>query len=441
MQTADRATRLFHACDPTLPLEPGDARYVDCDQARGENLVRIYERALRRAKPEQPEVKLFTGHRGVGKSSELLRLKKDLESERSGEGCFAVVYFDVSDRLDLNDLDFPDLLILTAAEVQAQLRAMGVAEFAKSAEWLRRVYEDIVAACGSKVALAAATVQVPFGDLAVELRNRPNSRQELRAAIEARQTSLLDALNDLLIKASEALRGMGKRGLVLIVDGLEKITYRHIDGGATNTHDRLFIDRGEQLASLKAHVVYTVPISLLYSPRCAILEQTLGEVMSPVPMIKLRPCRSQPAPEGRDSPGMQALWQVLQARCRFAEVEFRDTFDSEETAQWLCRMSGGHIRHLMVFVQSALNELDNLPITRSAAERAVRKYANSLLREIPDEYWPKLRAFREPQDNVPKDEDHQLMLFLLHVFEYMNGEPWYEANPVLHTLARFEAGA
>jgi hypothetical protein len=29
------------------------------------------------------------------------------------------------------------------------------------------------------------------------------------------------------------------------------------------------------------------------------------------------------------------------------------------------------------------------------------------------------------------------MLFLLYVFEYMNGEMWYEVNPVLRTVPRF----
>jgi hypothetical protein len=30
------------------------------------------------------------------------------------------------------------------------------------------------------------------------------------------------------------------------------------------------------------------------------------------------------------------------------------------------------------------------------------------------------------------------MLFLLHVFEYINGRPWYEVNPVIRTLPRFQ---
>ncbi len=32
------------------------------------------------------------------------------------------------------------------------------------------------------------------------------------------------------------------------------------------------------------------------------------------------------------------------------------------------------------------------------------------------------------------------MLYFLHVFEYQNGRPWYEVNPVIRTLERFQRG-
>lgn len=112
--TPDAITRLFRACEPE-ELQPGDPRYVNLDEVRGENLPRLYERALRRADPLRPEVKVFAGHLGVGKTSELLRLKAMLEEERPGQRPFFVIFSSVSSVLDLNDLDFPDLLVFLAA--------------------------------------------------------------------------------------------------------------------------------------------------------------------------------------------------------------------------------------------------------------------------------------------------------------------------------------
>ena len=440
---SDAITRLVRACEPNEALQPTDLRYVNCDDVRGESLVAAYARALRRADPTRPQVKLFAGHRGVGKSSELFRLKADLEKPFSAQNPhrpFQVIYMDTSERLDLNDLDLPDLLVFIASEVQRQLRESAIPGFTATSTYLKTVWDEIKSALGAEVALKEAEVDTGFGSLTVELKNRPNSRALLREAIERHSTRLLDGVNDLLTTANVKLRESGREGLVLIIDGLERLVFRSletIDGGRSSTHDRLFLDRSEQLASLKAHTVYTVPISLFYSPRCAQLEQTLGEHNVPVPMIRLHDADTSKV--SSDSPGMQKLWAMIEARCRFADVDVNTVFDQPATAHYLCEMTGGHPRHLMMFLQAALNTVDDLPLTRAAAEKAVRNYANSLLREIPEAYWASLRKFREPQADIPKDEQHQQMLFLLHVFEYMNGRAWYELNPVIRTLPRFQS--
>jgi len=156
-------------------------------------------------------------------------------------------------------------------------------------------------------------------------------------------------------------------------------------------------------------------------------------------MIRVR--GDQRSPVLPETPGMRKLWEILEARCRHSSVEIKDAFDEPATAHYLCEMSGGHPRHLLTFIKSAADKLDALPIRRAAAEKAVRDYANALLRGVPDEAWPKLSAFDTPRDDLPKDDLHQQMLLLLYLFEYMNGSPWYEVNPVLRTLERLRRTA
>jgi len=426
-------TRLFRACEPDEPLSPDDPRYVNCDDVRGDNLPRQYARTLRLSDPLKPEVKVFAGHRGVGKSSELLRLKRMLENPGSGEGRpFQVVFADVSRALDLNDLDFPDLLVFLAGEAQEQLRQADIPGFSITSSRLRTLWDELSTTLGTEVTLGRH-VTIPYAPLAVELKNRPNARADLRAAIEKQSTSLLEAVNDLLRLANVKLRESGKEGLVLLVDGLDKLVRRDLTGGG-NTHERLFIHRSEQLASLATHVVYTVPISLIYSPQFTQLEQTFGERNAPVPMIRLRgDDRSAPRPE---TLGMRKMREILEARCKYAGVELKDLFDAPATCTHLCEMTGGHPRRLMMFLQAAASGVDDLPITRKAVDRAIRSYANSLLRSIPDEFWEPLRKFETPQTSIPTDVMHREMLLLLYVFEYMNGEPWYEVNPVIRTLPK-----
>ncbi|MCG6862845.1 MAG: AAA family ATPase, partial [Chromatiaceae bacterium] len=267
-------TRLYQVCEPLESLHPTDPRWVDFDDVRGdENVVQLYARSLRRALPGRADFKLFTGHRGVGKTSELFRLKALLEEPAGGGKGFVVVYCDVSDRLDVNDLDFPDLLVFVAAQLQEQLGRKGLPGFDPVTTYLKRVWDDIRGLLGAQVELEKVEVDAGFGKLATELRNRPSSRGLLRDAVEKHSTSLLDAVNDLLSSAQVSARTAGHTGLVLIIDGLDKLVRRDL-GNGNNTHDRLFIDRSEQLASLQTHTVYTVPISLIYSPRFGQLQQT-----------------------------------------------------------------------------------------------------------------------------------------------------------------------
>ena len=432
--TPNAITRLYRACDPSAPLEVDDPRYVNCDDVRGTNLAQVFARSLWRSDPLQSEVKVFAGHRGVGKTSELLRLKHMLEHpEEAGQRPFLVIFSDVTKSLDLNDLDFPDLLVFMAGEVQRQLAEAEIPGFTAVSEYLSRLWDDLLDLLKSEVTLSGAGVDIPYAGLALELKNRPNSRTVLRKAIEQQSTSLIDAVNDLLQKAMVKLRESEKEGLVLIIDGLDKLIRRDLEG--TNTHDRLFVHRSEQLVSLGAHVIYTVPISLIYSPQFTQLEQTFGEHQIPVSMIRLRDDELR---SSVDTPGMKKMREMIEARCRSAKVQFADVFDEPETCDRLCEMTGGHPRHLMMFLQTSVNGVDDLPVTRESVEQAIHNYGNSLLRGIPDDYWSKLRRVDEPQDSISRDTDHQEMLFNLHIFEYMNHRPWYEVNPVIRGKPRFK---
>jgi predicted AAA+ superfamily ATPase len=83
-------------------LTPAEKRYyVDLDDVRGGKDTS--EILFNRIKYKQPSFsyQLFTGHRGCGKSTELLRLKEKLVANG-----FEVVYFESDQDLDINDVRY-----------------------------------------------------------------------------------------------------------------------------------------------------------------------------------------------------------------------------------------------------------------------------------------------------------------------------------------------
>lgn len=188
-------TRIYRACDPVESVSPNDPRWVDLDVARGDDgVVKQMARSLRLADPEKADIRLLSGHIGVGKTSAMLQLVQSLRSETNGK--FLVVFGNVSESLDTNDLDFPDLLVFIAAEVQKELKRIAIPGLHATSTLLTNVWDSIKSVLNTEVELRSVEVDAQFATLSLELRNRPSARGALRRAIEANQSSLLIAIND-----------------------------------------------------------------------------------------------------------------------------------------------------------------------------------------------------------------------------------------------------
>ena len=253
-----------------------------------------------------------------------------------------------------------------------------------------------------------------------------------RDVIESQTTQVVDDINKIIDTATDAILKNDQNGLVVIIDGLDKVPVDH--------QAALFAGRADSLCSLNAHTIYAAPISFVHSKAVNQWIQAAGIPDRVIPMISLRP------PHGKDdetwadvdvySEGFKVFREIARRRCERAGLSLTQTF-GEGTLDHLITMSGGHTRRFMMFVRDALSESENLPIPLDAAERAVKAYADSLFRSIPDEYWEGLRKCDSPQRDIPRDENHLEMLFYLYLHQYQNGEAWYEVNPVIRTLRKF----
>ena len=208
---------------------------------------------------------LFTGHRGGGKSTELLRLQDKLAHPPNGDKPLFVVYFEADEEdLDVNDVDFPDLLLAVIREVAKSLRVREKVELRPT--WLNRFMDDLRQLLGSEVVFEKLDLDAKIAKFTAAIKSSPNARNDIRKALEPNVSNLIQATNDLLQEAVIHLKGLGYRDLVRIVDNLDRIVLRDIPDSQFNTHEQLFINRGTQLTQIGCHVVYTLPISMLFSP-------------------------------------------------------------------------------------------------------------------------------------------------------------------------------
>lgn len=117
--------KFFLATNPTktLSVENNEDRklYIDFSSVRGGQIIEKLKNKIVFFSPDEPTCELFTGHIGCGKSTELLRLKAELEQEG-----FHVVYFESYKDLEMGDVDVGDILLAIAYRVSSSLEAVGI---------------------------------------------------------------------------------------------------------------------------------------------------------------------------------------------------------------------------------------------------------------------------------------------------------------------------
>lgn len=419
VHTVDEA---YAACNPDIPLESGDKRYVDLTEARGirSNFARKIANKIKHAETGRYLQQLVSGHRGCGKSTELHQLQAYLKEEG-----FFVVYFDVEDVLDLADIKYQDVLVAITRAVEEQLRDAGV----KLNESLRQNLDEWFAqriliserkvegeaslktelGLDSKLPLLARALALITG----QLKASSSRREEIRKNLDNELSVFIERLNTFISDARRLVRDGNFHDLVVIVDGLEKMHYREEDG--TSNHAVLFIRHADQLKSPQCHIVYTLPIFLAFA---ANLGHAYSDELVILPMVNQR-----------SEEGKQALREVINSR-----VAVEDVFINPASVDRLIEMCGGSVRDLLRLVRLSA---DNFPdeIGDDDVEDAIRRMAKEFDRILRDEDLPLLARISQTQ-RLSGNEAENRLLNLRLVHEYENGDRWADLHPMVSNLSR-----
>ncbi len=366
----------------TEPLDPDHQAqlYVDLDDARGRmDAVSRLEKKIRLAEG-RPTCQVLAGHRGSGKSTELLRLKKSLES---GKGPLFVVYVQADDDIDRNDVDFPDILIAVVRQLATQLKDREGISLKPG--YFKQRLERVKQCFTSEISFDGFELGVGLAKLSGEIKGSPDARNRIRAALEPDTSNLRVAANDVIGEAVSKLAAAGKGGLVVLMDDLDKMVIRERAGTDVTTDEYLFVHRAAQLTAFACHVVYTIPISLAYSHQEQAIKASFGGHVPVVPMTKVR---GRPPEAKPYEPGVEKFRQIIARRLEKADAKEKDVFDGPEVIDELIALSGGQPTELMTLVREALIAHDGLPINAEALERAKIEGRREYARLLREGHWP-----------------------------------------------------
>lgn len=430
----DRATTLkkaFRACNVEPLVGEAIARYyVDLSAVRKTEAIEGVNTILDFQEPGEYTNILFTGHRGCGKSTELKRIQKQWEQD------YRVIYLEVDEETDINDADYTDLYLIVIKQVEFELRQLNLkldrkllSEFEN---WFKEVTQEDERSVESSISVGTeATLgpEAPFlakliVKLLAQIKGSDKSKTTIRQTLQRDISRLKADINLLLNDAYKKIKDKYPKGFLIIFDNLDRVP--------PQIGDRLFFDHGTQLKELNCTLIYTVPISVIYSPKSLTKDFSNLHIM---PMVNIYQFKRDRCDLDYNQPGLEGMASLIEQR-----VDSEAVFESREQLIDLAKASGGHVRQLMQLMRIACQTASTRghnKITSEDLTYAVKQEQFNFERFIPDEHYPILAQVCLNK-NIPKDLIGQLMMFNLSVLEYNGDNRWNYPNPVVRQSESFQ---
>ncbi|MCC3447732.1 MULTISPECIES: P-loop NTPase fold protein [unclassified Microcoleus] len=427
----------YRACD-VKPLAGDDiARYyVDLSAVRNTVAIENVSTDLDLQEPGEFNTILFTGHRGCGKSTELKRIQSRWENE------YRVIYIEFDQELDVLDAEYTDLYLLVIKKVADELTELGLKfdpKLLHSFElWFKEVTKETEETVQSSVSIeteASAGAEIPFisklmAKLIGQIRGSSQHKQVIRETLQRNLSRLQTDMNLLLKDAFDKLirkyPGRYQKGFLLIVDNLDRITPR--------VANHLFFDYAPQLQELDCTIIYTVPISVIYSYKN--VSNLFDSNPNIVPMVNIYEFNRSECDLNCNQQRLDGVASLIEKR-----VDVSAVFDDRKQLLDLAKASGGHVRQLMQITRSACRTAITRKHNKVLAEDvtyALNQQQFDFERSTPTpEYYTILARVCIDKD-IAKEEIGQNLLFNLSVLEYNGNSRWNYVNPLVKQSYAFQ---
>ncbi|MFB8789919.1 MAG: hypothetical protein U7123_13965 [Potamolinea sp.] len=171
---------LFNAFDPSSNhLPAGDPLYVDCRSVRGDRDI-LEELGKEILLSNRMTCQLYVGHRGAGKSTELLRLQKYLNDQN----CFVVYFAADEEDIDPEDAQHTDILLACARHLLESLQ--NNADPKPVLNWLKSRLQELKNLALTEISLEGFEIEAEIPDftkLTAKLKCEPGMRQKIRELV------------------------------------------------------------------------------------------------------------------------------------------------------------------------------------------------------------------------------------------------------------------
>ena len=423
---AKNLTDAYDICE-VAPLQGKDLErfYIPLLEARNSEAIIQVGQILEQQNPETFCTILFTGHRGCGKSTELRRIEQKWKEK------YLTIFLDVQEETDINDLEYIDIYLMVIRQVEDTLRKLKITfdkQLLKSVEdWFKEVTKESEqsVALSLDTEASASLVAAPFFakllfKLKGVIKNSSSQKTIIRETLKKEVTRMKGDINLLFGDGLKKLRTKFPhyKGFLVIVDNLDRCP--------PEVSNKLFFDYAEQLKELHCSMIYTVPISVLYSSKG--LSNSFDDPHI-VPMVNIYQLDRNVFPLPYRQDALDAVAKIIEKR-----VDVNLLFHSRHELMELVKASGGHVRQLMQLTQRACltaSGRNHTQILAEDVEYAIKQLQFSFERTMNKKYFTELAYIALNKDFSDVEDVRVPMLYGASVLEYNGMEIWKYPNPLL----------
>jgi len=370
--------------------------------------------------------KLFIGHAGVGKTTELYRLKHIAE-EKGFLTCLGRCDID----LDSGDIEYTDvlfyildLLVNKACEQNLKISdnvVKRIENYWNSDKELTKTISmqgefEASFEAGGQIGIKKV-ISLLAGVKAV-LKNGAESRKEIRTRIEPRSSELIRQISGVIEEIRTQLREKAQPEIpFVILDGLDKIPLAQAR--------KIFQENGSRFQGLQIHLMVTFPISLSYTQEYKDIQIWFPNPEK-LPMIKIRNWRQGREYQDNYTEGMDTIKAIIEKRADLGLF-------TEEALEILIRDTGGYLRDLFRCICDAALRArlrKSKVIEREDADKVLAVLESDINGRYSDTLIGKMEDIYRGNKHVSSSEEITSLLQIGAVLEY-NGTRWCDLHPLV----------
>ena len=364
---------------------------------------------------------LLMGHRGCGKSTELINLKRQFEA--AGHGVHMTDTLIDTDPFLIN---YWDILLLTTeglCRIAEDKNAKIPEEPLKAIRDILHKEVEVVESTGGSAAVEISSgveVKTPpvlssvlklFSSLKSNLRVSTETRRNVTEKMPRRASEWLAYTEEISMHLTSEC---DEKQPIIIFEGLDNIPRPETIFDILNF---------SVLAQMPFPVIYTFPIDQSYSGNFAPLEARYTRCT--LPMIKVSNKDKTP-----NEPGFSVIKEIVERRAD-------PGLFGENVLGRLIKKTGGSLRHLFECINNAARRASwrgANKIEHEDIERALSELSKSLVKKITISNYAGLKNIINSPGHNEQIEDLNFLLNMMHssiVLEYENGERWNAVHPLV----------